>query len=65
MSKMKSGQKVVIQQVRSQIGRERSTDSALKALGLGRIGKQKTHTVNPALAGMIKRVGHLVTVKEV
>ncbi len=55
--------KVVVTQKRSQIGRHPRVKDTLKALGLGSIGKSSTLTVNPAVAGMIKKVAHLVSVE--
>jgi len=62
---MAAGKKVIVRQTRSQIGREQGTDRALRALGLGRIGNERAHTLNPALEGMIRRVRHLVEVRSV
>lgn len=55
--------KVVVTQTRSQIGRQPRVRDTLKALGLGSIGKSKELVLNPAVAGMIKRVAHIVSVK--
>lgn len=59
-----AGSKVTVRQTRSIAGREKEVIRTLQALGLGRIGKQKELTVNPAVLGMIKRVGYLLEVKE-
>ena len=57
--------KVLVKQVRSQIGRNPKTVSTLKAIGLGGIGKQKELTLNPCVDGMLKNVRHLVVVTPV
>ena len=62
---MDSINKINIRQVRSQSGHHRNTLRTLLALGLGSIGKQRTHIVNPAIIGMIKKVESLVKVYKV
>lgn len=57
--------KVIVKQVRSQIGRNPRTIGTLKAIGLGRIGKQKELTLSPAVQGMLKGVQHLIEVTPV
>jgi large subunit ribosomal protein L30 len=57
--------KVLVKQVRSQIGRSPRTISTLKAIGLGKIGKQKELTLSPAVQGMLKGVQHLIEVTPV
>ena len=52
-------------QVRSQIGQSERHRGTLRALGLGRIGKTAEHDENPAIAGMLRKVRHLVKVEEV
>ena len=54
--------KVRITQVRSQIGESQSHRGTLRALGLGRIGKTAEHDDGPVLAGMLRKVRHLVEV---
>jgi large subunit ribosomal protein L30 len=54
--------KVRITQVRSQIGQSEKHRGTLRALGLGRIGKTVEHDEGPVLAGMLRKVGHLVKV---
>ena len=61
---MKSGMRVKVKQIRSQSGRTREVAATLSALGLGRIGKEREHTVNPSLWGMLRKVRHLVRVIE-
>ncbi|MEX0674980.1 MAG: 50S ribosomal protein L30 [Gaiellaceae bacterium] len=57
--------KVRITQVRSQIGQSEKHRGTLRALGLGRIGKTAEHQETPVLAGMLRKVRHLVKVEEV
>jgi large subunit ribosomal protein L30 len=56
--------KVRITQVRSQIGQSERHRGTLRALGLGRIGRSKEHTESPQLAGMLRKVRHLVKVED-
>jgi large subunit ribosomal protein L30 len=55
--------KVRITQVRSQIGQSEKHRGTLRALGLGRIGKSAEHDDSPVLAGMLRKVRHLVKVE--
>jgi large subunit ribosomal protein L30 len=54
--------KVRITQVRSQIGQSQKHRGTLRALGLGRIGKTAEHDEGPVLAGMLRKVRHLVEI---
>jgi large subunit ribosomal protein L30 len=56
--------KIVVKQIRSTIRQHRRQLETLKCLGLGRIGNEVEHVVNPSVVGMIKKVRHLVDVKE-
>ena len=56
--------KVRVTQVRSQIGQSEKHRGTLRALGLGRIGKTAEHDEGPVLAGMLRKVRHLVRVEE-
>ena len=56
--------KVKITQVRSQIGQSERHRGTLRALGLGKIGRSVEHAETPVLAGMLRKVGHLVKVEE-
>jgi large subunit ribosomal protein L30 len=56
--------KVRVTQVRSQIGQSERHRGTLRALGLGRIGKSAEHAESPQLAGMLRKVRHLVKVEE-
>ncbi len=57
--------KLLVTQVKSQIGRKNDQDLTLRSLGLGRIGKSKEIVDNESVRGMINKVQHLVDVKEV
>lgn len=59
---MEDGARVVIKQTRSEIGRTQRVRDTLGALGLGRIGKSREVTLNPAIRGMIRKVRHLLSV---
>jgi large subunit ribosomal protein L30 len=54
--------KVRITQVRSQIGQSERHRGTLRALGLGKIGRTVEHEESPQLAGMLRKVRHLVKV---
>ena len=54
--------KVRVTQVRSQIGETQSHRGTLRALGLGKIGRTAEHDDGPVLAGMLRKVRHLVKV---
>jgi large subunit ribosomal protein L30 len=56
--------KLRIVQVRSQIGQSRRHRGTLRALGLGRIGRAAEHQESPELAGMLRKVRHLVRVED-
>ena len=57
--------RIVVKQVKSQIGRDVTVRNALKSLGLGRIGKSKEFNVGPEVVGIIRQVSHLVTINDV
>jgi large subunit ribosomal protein L30 len=56
--------KVKLTQVRSAIGQSQRHRGTLRALGLGRIGKTNEIDESPVLAGMLRKVRHLVKVEE-
>ena len=56
--------KVKVTQVRSQIGNSEKHRGTLRALGLGRIGKSNELEDGPVLAGMLRKVRHLVKVED-
>ena len=55
--------KLRITQVRSGIGQSGKHRGTLRALGLGKIGKTAEHDEGPVVAGMLRRVRHLVRVE--
>jgi len=56
--------KLKLTQVRSQIGQSERHRGTLRALGLGRIGKTNEIDDGPVLAGMLRKVRHLVDVEK-
>jgi large subunit ribosomal protein L30 len=57
--------KLRITQVRSQIGQSEKHRGTLRALGLGKIGRSAEHQESPVVAGMLRKVRHLVRVEDV
>ena len=55
--------KVKITQVKSKIGQSERHRGTLRALGLGKIGRTAEHDETPVLAGMLRKVAHLVKVE--
>ena len=57
--------KVRLTQVKSAIGQTPRHRGTLRALGLGRIGQTAEQDPgNPAIAGMLRKVAHLVKVED-
>ena len=56
--------KLRLTQVRSAIGETKRHRGTLRALGLGRIGKQSEHDAGPVVDGLLRKVRHLVKVEE-
>ena len=56
--------KLRLTQVRSSIGQTPRHRGTLRALGLGRIGKTAEHDDSPVLAGMLRKVRHLVKIED-
>jgi large subunit ribosomal protein L30 len=54
--------KLKITQTRSAIGQNPKNRGTLRALGLGKIGRSAEHAESPQLAGMLRKVRHLVRV---
>ncbi len=52
-----------VTQVRSAIGQSPRHRGTLRALGLGRIGRSVEHKDTRELAGMLRKVSHLVKVE--
>jgi len=57
--------KVRVKQIKSTIKRPKSQKLTLEALGLRRIGQEKTHELTPQIKGMINKVKHLIIVEEI
>jgi large subunit ribosomal protein L30 len=55
--------KLRITQTRSSIGQQARHRGTLRALGLGKIGRSVEHAESPELAGMLRKVRHLVKVE--
>ena len=55
--------KVRVVQTRSAIGQTQRHRGTLRALGLGKIGRSAEHEEGPVLAGMLRKVRHLVRVE--
>ena len=55
--------RVLVTQTRSQIGQSQRHRGTLRALGLGKIGRTAEHQEGPVLAGMLRKVRHLVKVE--
>jgi large subunit ribosomal protein L30 len=53
-----------VTQVRSSIGQSPRHRGTLRALGLGKIGRSAEHREGPEVAGMLRKVRHLVKVEE-
>ena len=53
-----------LKQIRSGIGQSPRHRGTLRALGLGKIGKTAEHDDNSVIAGMLRKVAHLVEVEK-
>jgi large subunit ribosomal protein L30 len=56
--------KLKLTQIRSQIGQSQRHRGTLRALGLGKIGRTAEQDDSPVIAGMLRKVRHLVKVEE-
>jgi large subunit ribosomal protein L30 len=56
--------KLKLTQTRSQIGQSQRHRGTLRALGLGKIGRTAEQDDTPVIAGMLRKVRHLVNVEE-
>ncbi len=54
---------IKVTQVRSKIGQSEKHRGTLRALGLGKIGRSREHQESPELAGMLRKVRHLVKIE--
>jgi large subunit ribosomal protein L30 len=57
--------KLEITQVRSGIGRPEPHRRTLRALGIKRHQQSVVHDDSPAIRGMIRKVSHLISVREI
>jgi large subunit ribosomal protein L30 len=64
MANAKAKNVVHVRQVRSAIGYRHDQLETLRGLGLGRLGKTAELVDTPALRGMLRKVGHLIEVRE-
>ena len=56
---------VRITQVRSTIKRPKTQKLAIQSLGLGKINRSIELEYNPSIAGVIRKVEHLVTIEHI
>lgn len=56
--------KIVVKQVKSNIGSKPKQRATLLALGLRKMSSERVHEDNAIIRGMIDKVKHLVTVKK-
>ena len=56
---------IVVTQVRSAIGAKPKARGALRALGLGKIGRSRTLPDRLEIRGMLRKISHLVIVQEI
>ncbi len=61
----KSQKKIRLKQTRSAIGFTRDQRATLRGLGLRRVGATAEIEDSAATRGMVRKVGHLITVEEV
>jgi len=57
--------KLEIKQIRSGIGRPEPHRRTLRALGIKRHQQSVIHDDSPAIRGMIQKISHLVSVREI
>ncbi|NDI37008.1 50S ribosomal protein L30 [Chengkuizengella sediminis] len=57
--------KIEITLKRSLIGRPEDQRVTVKTLGLGKLNSSVVQPDNPAIRGMVKKVAHLIEVKEI
>lgn len=63
ISSQHSTGQIVVTQIRSGIGAKPKARGALRALGLGKIGRSHTLPDRPEIRGMLRKVRHLITVE--
>ena len=57
--------KVRVTQVRSTIKRPANQKATIKALGLGKINRTVEVEMTPQVEGMIRKVGHLLSIEKI
>ena len=62
---MAEGKRIEVSLVRSMIGSTEVQINTLRSLGLRRVGARRKHTLTPQIKGMLVRVAHLVSIKDV
>ena len=55
---------VTVRQTKSQARRPAKQEATLRGLGLGKVGREKVLEDTPAVRGMIRKVAHLIAVKD-
>ena len=58
-------QRIKVKQTRSSIKQRKDQVATLKALGLGRIGREREHRAVPEVLGMIRKISHLVEIERI
>ena len=58
-------EKILVTQIRSEIGHDQKQRDTLRCLGLGRIGRSAVHESQRSTLGMIQKVAHLVRTEPV
>ena len=61
---MSKNTKLIVKQIKSAIGRQSYQRKTLIGLGLNKINKESELEDTPSIRGMIKKVKHLVEIKE-
>ncbi|HOO70422.1 MAG TPA: 50S ribosomal protein L30 [Spirochaetota bacterium] len=57
--------KIAVKQIKSRIGVKPKLQATLRALGLRKINAERIHDDTPVIRGMVKKVIHLVEVREI
>ncbi len=60
----KKTKRIIVTQTGSAIRFDQTQKETLKCLGLGRIGRSVEHELTPSLAGMLRKVSHMIRVRE-
>ncbi|HMO02116.1 MAG TPA: 50S ribosomal protein L30 [Oligoflexia bacterium] len=55
---------VEVKQVRSAIGRDQRFRATLSSIGLGKIGNKAKLPLNSSILGVLKKISHIVEVKD-